>query len=176
MGKTTVQKIINDDSTLNKEAFNKVAKELRGCLKELIVPTGRSYINFYFPEDKAPDFEEHQKIIDLEEQLIPNLTLGMRANYHIESIPDLFTQWYEAHSVKLSRESQCLKDQPAATRFCTQVGKEVEKILSEKQIFKKNKWMPSASAEVEFENADTQYADEYTDKLTIRLAISILQG
>lgn len=171
-----MQKIINDDSTLNKEAFNKAAKLLRESLKDIIVPTGRGYINFYFPEDKAPNFEEHQKLVDLEDDLIPSCTFGMRAEYRINSIPSLFDEWYEAHSVKLSRAGQCLMDQPSANRFCTHVAKEVEKILGDKPTFKTNKWMPTASVELEFANANNDYAAEFTEFLTLRLAISIIQG
>lgn len=169
--------LIQDDSTLNKEAFSKLVSELETNLQKILVPTGRSYVRFKFCEGKKPSFEDHAAEVDAaEDEMFPALTIKMEADYRINYIPSLYDEWFESHAVKLSRTGQCLMDQQSGSRFCVLASKEIEEKLCELPSFKKNKWMPAASVSLRFENSEKPNAHEYTDFLTVDLVVSVIQG
>lgn len=168
--------LLNDDLTLNKEAFSAVLRELDSSLKKILVPTGRQFINFDWPEGKKPSFNQYSDSIDGDEDMFPSLDIEMREEYRINYIPSLYDEWYESHAVKLSREAQCLNDQPSASRFNVLVGREVESRLSKSPAFKKNNWKAAAAVDVKFMNDETSLDGEYTDFVLITLNVSVIQG
>lgn len=157
-----MQSIIAADMSLDKDAFKQVQNILEAELKKILIPTGRSFINFAFEE--KPNFDLASKEIEESEEDYPFVPFNMKATYNIHSVSGLYDEF--AASISETRHSNfgagiCpLQSVPAYTKFTTMLGTEIEKKLKSTKAFINNKWKVHAMVEVKFNNEEGEYQDE----------------
>jgi hypothetical protein len=162
-------KIISADMSLDKEAFKKVQSELESKLIKILIPTGRTFINFSFEEQ--PNYDLLKKEVDESEEDYPYVCYNMVATYGMQKISNLYDEFStlisETRFSSVQVQGCPLQSTPAYTKFTTLLGQEIEKILNGSKTFLNNKWTSFAMVEVEFNNPEGDYSEELIIKLLV---------